>query len=103
MAVFNVHRDKPARSQSVFSLSPLGSVLAPWPALSPDLSIIENVWALMSQKLSRMDVCTTAAQLEASLNEIRRSITLDVLHGLFDSIPRRMQDCIRLEGAPVRF
>ena len=46
-------------------------------------------------------MCTTAAQLEASLNEIRSSITLDVLHGLFDSIPRRMQDCIRLEGAPV--
>ncbi len=78
-------------------------VAGPMPALSPDLSIIENVWALVSQKLSRMDVCTTAAQLEASVNDIRKSITLDVLHGLFDSIPRRMQDCIRLEGTPVRF
>ena len=78
----------------------LGRLLAPWPALrgrqvaGPELSIIENVWALMSQKLARMDDSTIAAQLEASLNEIKSSTTL--LHGLFDSIPRKMQDCIRL-------
>ncbi len=57
----------------------------------------------MSQKLSRMVVCTTAAQLEASPNDVRSSITLGVLHGLFDSIPKRMLDCVRLEGATVRF
>lgn len=80
-----------------------GGLVHPWPPNSPDLSIIENVWSLMARKLALRPPCTKAAELEVALNEIRDSFTPEELRGLFDSIPRRLQDCIDSGGATTRF
>ncbi|GFT25643.1 uncharacterized protein TNCV_1965531 [Trichonephila clavipes] len=37
--------------------------LLPWPAYSPDMSLIEHVWDLVAQRLAR-DACTAASKDE---------------------------------------
>ena len=80
-----------------------GGLLEPWPANSPDFSPIENVWAMMAEKLGRMQPCTTFEELWGALQAARAEITSANLHNLFESMPRRLADCIEKGGAIVRF
>ena len=80
-----------------------GGLLEPWPANSPDFSPIENVWAMMAEKLGRMQPCTTSEELWGALQAARAEITPGNLQNLFQSMPRRLADCIEKGGATVRF
>ena len=80
-----------------------GGLLEPWPANSPDFSPIENVWAMMAEKLGRMQPCTTSEELWGALQAARAEITPANLQNLFESMPRRLADCIERGGATVRF
>jgi DDE superfamily endonuclease len=79
-----------------------GGLLEPWPANSPDLSWIENIWAWMSAELQRKSRCTTADQLWVALNEIWSSISVDMLVPYVEGMPTRLQRCIELSGAAVK-
>ena len=80
-----------------------GGLLEPCPANSPDFSPIENVWAMMAEKLGRMQPCTTFEELWGALQAARAEITSANLHNLIESMPRRLADCIEKGGAIVRF
>ena len=86
----------------VRALAP-GGLLEPWPANSPDFSPIQNVWAMMAEKLGRMQPCTTSEELWGALQAARAEITPGNLQNLFQSMPRRLADCIEKGGATVRF
>lgn len=75
-----------------------------WPAKSPDLNVIENVWGWLA-----MDVYGGNRQFD-SLSELKEAIayawekmTPERMHNLFDSMLRRIADIIRNHGAATRY
>lgn len=80
-----------------------GGLLHKWPACSPDLSLIENVWAMMAHELRVRPPCASPAELLNTLEEVRLSLTAERLAPLFASMPHRLQDCLDMGGAIVRF
>jgi transposase len=73
-----------------------------WPAASPDLSWIENVWAWMEREVrKRQNQISTAAQLRAVLEEVRQSIPRSHLVNYVKSMRGRLKRCIENEGGPI--
>ena len=69
-----------------------------WPANSPDLSPIENLWAWMDSKLHKHHKCNNIEELKDKLEEVRQSIPVSLLHNLFDNMRSRMERVIELKG-----
>ena len=72
-----------------------------WPANSPDLSLIENVWAWMDAQLRLRPQCMTVEELREALEEIVQELTPSFLKPYFDSMPRRLRACIAAGGAAI--
>ena len=69
-----------------------------WPANSPDLSPIENLWSWMDSELHKQGKISGVPELKERLEAIRERITDDHLHALFDSMQARMERVIGLNG-----
>ena len=59
-----------------------------WPARSPDLNPIEDVWTVQDRKLTKETV-TSAEDLREILKESFNGLTVEYCRKLFDSIRRR--------------
>ena len=74
----------------------------PTPAASPDISPIENVWAIVKEKLAGKRF-KTKDELWQSLQEAWNSITALQLMKLVESMPRRMNALIISKGGPTKY
>ena len=73
-----------------------------WPANSPDLSPIENVWAIMQDKVDEVDPPpSTLAALEKILKQAWANISPEVLENLYRSMPGRIQAVLEAKGGNV--
>lgn len=85
----------------------LGVMTLPWPARSPDLNIIENVWGLMKKSLSKksgLSNCNPDGLWEAIENEwghLRNDRAL--VDSLYESLPKRIEILKKSGGAPIRY
>lgn len=78
------------------------SVLAKWPPNSPDLNVIENVWSLVQRKVDAMG-CNTFEEFKAAVISEVQAVPVKVLRNLFDSMPKRVKEVVRLAGNKTKY
>jgi hypothetical protein len=69
-------------------------VMKGWPPNSPDLSIIENCWAITKRRVAARK-CDTFADFTQAVKEVFSKIEPKPL---YRSIPKRIKQCIKAKG-----
>ncbi len=73
-----------------------------WPANSPDLNPIENLWGIVKRNM-RYARPNNAEELKATISATWALITPEQCHRLIDSMPRRIAAVIQAKGAPTKY
>jgi len=73
------------------------SLLPNWPPNSPDLNPIENLWGLVQAKVNAKG-CKTFEEFKAEVIKQLKKVPKEYLVNMIDSISKRIQKVIELEG-----
>ncbi|GMF31483.1 unnamed protein product [Phytophthora lilii] len=74
----------------------------PWPARSPDLNPIENLWSIISRRVyANGRQFASVSELTTALYEAWDAIESSTLNALINSMPHRCQKCIKKHGNVV--
>jgi transposase InsO family protein len=73
-----------------------------WPAQSPDLNIIENVWDMLAREVTNQRPATRADLIQV-LFTAWNNLTLEYIQQLYHSLPRRLRAVIRSRGYATRY
>ncbi len=79
-----------------------GVTVLDWPANSPDLNPIENLWGIVKRKI-RDTRPNNADDLKATIKATWASIPPQQCHKLITSMPRRIEAVIKAKGAPTKY
>jgi transposase len=74
-----------------------------WPAKSPDLNWIENLWGIMKAKVGEGNPVTSLEALKRRLISIWSNIPDETLTTCAQSMPQRLADVIRTRGQPLNY
>jgi hypothetical protein len=72
-----------------------------WPASSPDLNIIENVWSIVDNEVLKFNIKNTD-DLKTALKTVWTEISNDTIGKLFESMPGRLRQVINSKGFTCR-
>lgn len=73
------------------------SVLPGWPPSSPDLSLIETVWAFLDAKMDSLG-CKDFTEYKAALAREFKAVSKESCQRLYTGMPSRIQVCMAREG-----
>ncbi len=79
-----------------------GVTVLDWPANSPDLSPIENLWGIVKRKM-RHTRPNNADDLKPAIKATWAFITSEQCHRLIASMPRRIDAVIHAKGGPTKY
>ena len=75
-----------------------------WPANSPDLNPVENVWAWMKQRLAAMDTYPTSVEsMKAKLTELWNEITPGFCQRFTDGYQERLEKVVEAQGYTTKY
>ena len=82
-----------------------GMGILPWPAKSPDLNIIENLWHILKLNIQKQlhTLKTVAQDLKNLVENCWNSITTNYIRNLYNSLPRRMKRVTILKGHRTKY
>ena len=81
-----------------------GFKVLPWPAQSPDLNPIENLWDHLKMKLGEYE--RAASGMEELWERVEKEwnkIDTDVCQRLIESMPRRFEAVLRVKGGHTKY
>ena len=73
-----------------------------WPANSPDLSPIENLWGFLKVKVAKRSPATVS-DLKMILKEECENISVEYLQSLVRSMPKRLQELKIKNGNKINY
>ncbi|CAJ0953455.1 unnamed protein product, partial [Mesorhabditis belari] len=79
-----------------------GIQLVSAPPYSPDLNVIEHLWAFLKLKLKGKRF-NTKIELWYFIRHVWKKISPQILQDLVDSMPRRIQAIISSKGGPTKY
>ncbi len=79
-----------------------GVTVLDWPANTPDLNLIENLWGIVKRKM-RDTRPNNADELKATVKETWASIPPQQCHKLITSMPCRIEAVIKAKGTPTKY
>ncbi|CEG76202.1 hypothetical protein RMATCC62417_11132 [Rhizopus microsporus] len=75
-----------------------------WPAQSPDLNPIENLWSIMKKRVNAVCPYAKSQQVvEVVLENVWREITPEMINKLIDSMPKRAKDVIKARDGSTKY
>ena len=104
-AVFQQDNARPHIARTVQSFFATRQVqLLPWPAYSPDMSLIEHVWDFVGRRLARDPrPVASADELWVRIQTIWNALPQADIQNLFDSMPRRVAALIAARGGYTKY
>ena len=70
-----------------------------WPAYSPDLNIIENVWGILTERIYKgRDKFSNLGELKSQILSEWQKLSIDDISNLYKSLPKKLLDVIEKKG-----
>ena len=76
------------------------NVLEHWPPYSPDLNVIELVWAIMKRRIDARPK-TTIDDLKRVIQEVWDELSFETINKLIDSVQQRLQLVVEKHGETI--
>jgi hypothetical protein len=89
-------------SSTMQYLCTMATVIEDWPANSPDLNLIENLWATLKRRVEELWPGTKDELIQV-LFDVWEALEMDLVSNLVDSMTRRTQLVIRKAGDRISY